>query len=176
MRTNIRRRKPNFIAISLFIGILGAVLIGLLDANPAYARGAIQATSDNGRLDIRFVSAATNDPGKRIDPGQNIHVGQCTAIINKKSIDFRIYNGYPGYECTLTVKLKNMSKQAVRLQRIEIQTPNSLLLTPPVLPTGFVLNPNKEVTLSFRLRIQQTAKENERYRFNTKLIMEAFQN
>jgi hypothetical protein len=173
MKRNIRHGKPNFFAIALFIGILAVVLIGFLDTNPAYASGLIRVSS-NESLYIQFISASTNDSGKRIDPGQNIHVGQCTAIINKKSIDFRIYNGYPGYECTLTVKLKNMSKQAVRLQRLEINAPNSLLFTPPVLPAGFVLNPNKEVTLSFRLRIQQIAKENERYRFTTKLIMEAF--
>ena len=173
METNTRPGKTRFLAIVLFIG---AVLIGLLDAVPAYASGAIQVTSDNEPLDIRFISAATNDPGTRIDPGQNTHVGRCNAILTEKSIDLQIYSGYPGYECTLTVKLKNMGKQAVRLQGLEINTPNSLLLTPLVLPAGFILNPNKEVTLSFRLRIQQTAMENERYRFTTKLIMEAFQN
>lgn len=173
MKTNLRHRKSRFFTLALFLGISAIFIFIFLNANPAYASGSIWVSSYYEALDIRFVSATTNDSGIGNDPGQNQHVGQCTALLNKKSITFKIYSGYPGYECTLSVNLKNMSNQPIRLRRMQINTPQSLTIFPPVFPAGFILKPDEEVSLNFRVRIQQTAKENERYNFTVKLIMEA---
>lgn len=158
---------------TLFIGLIAVFLAGSLNIDPAYASGSLKISTYQEALDIRFVSAETNDPGIRSDPGQSKHVGRCTATASGKTITVRIYVAYPGYECVLNTKIKNMSKQAVRFRRLEFKSSSALLLTPPVLPPGFILQPNQEVSLSIRVQIKPTAEENEQYKFTVRLIMEA---
>jgi hypothetical protein len=173
MKISTHIGRPPFIITALFIGLTAAFLVGSLNINPAYASGSLKISTHQEALDIRFVSAETNDPGISRDPGQSKHVGRCTATASGKTITFKVYGGYPGYECVLSTKLKNMSKQAVRFRRLEFRTSSALLLTPPVLPPGFILQPKQEVTLSIRLQIKPTAEENSQYKFTARLIMEA---
>jgi hypothetical protein len=174
METNTPHRRSPYIAIALLIGILATLLIGFLDANPAYASGLIKVSSYNERLDIQFVSASTNDQGTTIDPGQDVHVGQCTAELHNRYINFRVYRGYPDYQCTLSVRLKNLGEQTVRIQSVTARIPEELILTQPALPAGFLLQPEEEVTLDFILQVRQNAEENAKYRFSIQLIFEDF--
>ena len=174
METNTPHRRSPFIAIALLIGILATILIGFLNANPAYASGLIKVSSYNKRLDIQFVSVSTNDQGTTIDPGQDVHVGQCTAALHGNSVDLRVYHGYPDYQCTLKVRLKNLGEKPVRLQRVTTKIPEELVVAQPDLPEGLLLQPEEELTLEFVLRIHQNSEENAKYRFSIQLIFEDF--
>ena len=109
-----------------------------------------------------------------IDPGQDFHVGQCTARLDDKRVELSVYNGYPGYQCTLSVRLKNLSEQTVRLQRVETSIPEELVITQPDLPGDLVLQPQEEVSLEYVLELHQNVEENEKYRFSIHLIFEDF--
>lgn len=171
METNKPRRISPIITAFLSMGMVTLFIIVFFNANSAYASGLVRVSS-NKFLDIKFTSASTNDPGTGIDPGQAVHVGQCTAMLDEKRVDFTVYNGYPSYQCTLSVRLKNMSEQTVRLQRVAPDIPDELVVAQPDLPDGLVLQPEEEVTLEFVLRIQQNAAENAKYRFSIQLIFE----
>jgi len=173
METNVPHRKPRIIVMALSIGILATLLFVFLNANLAYASGLVRVSS-NESLDIQFISASTNDSGTGIDPGQAVHVGQCTAVLGEKRVDFGVYNGYPNYQCTLSVRLKNLSEQTVRLQRVEADIPDELMIIQPDLSGGLILQPDEEVALEFVLQIHQNAEENAKYRFSVQLVFEEF--
>jgi hypothetical protein len=130
--------------------------------------------SSNEFLDIKFISARTDDQGTSLDPGQSVHIGQCTAAITDKRVEFRVYNGYPAYRCTLSIGLKNLSEKTVRLQRVETMIPKELVITQPDLTGDLILQPQEEGSLDFILALDQNAEENEKYRFSVRLIFEDF--
>jgi len=174
MDTNTHNRKLIFIAVALFIGIVATFLIVFPKANPAYASGLIRVSSSEGS-DIQFISANTaDDLGTSIDPGKDVDVGQCTASLNDKEIDFKINNGYPNYYCTLSVRLKNLSTQTVRLQNVVVNAPEELVIFQPGLPGEPSLQPGEEVALEFVIRIHQNSEEFEQYHFSIQLIFEEF--
>lgn len=168
----MRHRKPRFFTLALFLGASAIFILIFLNANPAYAIGSIKITTYNDLLDIKFVSASTDDPGTGIDPGQDVHVGQCTARLNGKRVNLKVYNSYPDYQCTLSVRLKNLSKQTVRLQRVETKIPEEIVIARPTLPAELVLKPEEETAIEFILRINQNVEENTKYRFSIQLIFE----
>lgn len=173
MEANTRQVKTHLVFSVVIIGIVAIFLIVFLNAKPAYARGSIKISSNNEMLDIKFVSVSTNDQETGIDPGKDVHVGQCTASIQENAVDFSIYNGYPGYHCTLSASFKNMSDQAIRLERLAVNIPEELVITQPELPAELFLQPGEEVTLDFNLQVRQNAEEWAKYRFSIELIFEA---
>jgi hypothetical protein len=173
MIKNIRHEKQWIVFITVFIGIIAIFLIGFVYTKPAYARGSIKISSNNEMLDIKFVSASTNDPDTNIDPGQTQHIGQCTATLQDNLVDFKVFNGYPGYQCTLSASFKNMTDQVIHLQRVAANFPEELAISQPNLPSGLLLQPGDEVTLSFNLQIRENAGERAKYQFSIELIFEA---
>jgi hypothetical protein len=152
------------------MGIVTLYLIIFLNANPAYASGLIEVSSSKEKLELKFVSVSTDDPETTIDPGQVMHVGQCTAALDDRSVDLRIYNGYPDYQCTLSVRLINLSEKPVRLQRVATNVPDELVIAQPDLPGGLLLQPGDEVDMEFAIRIHRNSEENAKYRFSIQLI------
>jgi hypothetical protein len=173
MKKNILHEKTRIALVAIFIGIVAIFLLGFIYAKPAYARGSVKVYSINEMLDIKFVSASTNDPDKNIDPGQNQHVGQCTATLHDNLVDFKFFNGYPGYQCTLSASFKNMSDQAIRLQRVAATVPEELFISQPDLPSGLLLQPGEGASMDIDLEICQNAEEWAKYQFSIELIFEA---
>ncbi len=172
METNLRHRKPRFFTLALFLGIAAIFIPIVLNAGPAYARGQLKVGSPQP-LDIQFVSSSTDDQGRSIDPGLDVDVGECTASLDEKRVEVNIYNGYPNYRCTFVVRLKNLSEQAVQLQRVKTKVPETLIITQPDFTDGFTLQPEAEATLEFPLRIHPDSEENAKYRFSIELIFES---
>jgi len=172
METNKPRRISPIITAFLSMGMATIFIIIFFNANPAYASGLIRVSSYNERLDIKFVSVSTNDQGTTVDPGQDVNVGQCTAALHGNSVDLKVYHGYPDYQCTLKVRLKNLGEKPVRLQRVTTKIPEELVVAQPDLPEGLLLQPEEELTLEFVLRIHQNSEENAKYRFSIQLIFE----
>jgi hypothetical protein len=169
METNRPRRIPPIVPASLFMGIVTVFLLLILNANPAYASGLLKVSS-NRSLDIQFVSSNTNDEGSSHDPGMDVDIGQCNAILDEKRVEFRIINGYPSYKCTIKVRLKNLSEQTIRLQQVKAKIPMELIITQPDLSGGLFLETEEEVSLEFILRVSQNSEENAKYRFSIQLI------
>jgi len=173
VKANTRQVKTYLVFSAVIIGIVATFLIGFIYAKPAYARGSIKISSNNEMLDIKFVSASTNDPDKNIDPGQNQHVGQCTATLHDNLVDFKVFNGYPGYQCTLSASFKNMSDQAIRLQRVAVTVPEELFISQPDLPVGLLLQPGEGASMDIDLEIRQNAGEMTKYQFSIDIIFVA---
>ena len=87
---------------------------------------------------------------------------------------FNVYHGYPGYQCTLSLRLQNQGKKAVRLQSIAAELPEGIILTPLDPTAKQVLKPGEKATLMFSLRIQSNAAENTMYPIDIQLIFEDF--
>lgn len=168
-----RQRKISYLVLPLLLGIAAAFLIGSLNARPAFASGLARISSSEG-LEIRFISAGTNDPGASIDPGQKQHVGQCTATFAEKSVKFEVYSAYPGYQCTLSTSLKNLSGKSVRFQQAVVNPAAGLAISQPGLAAGQILQPEEALVLEFDLQVQQDSIENNKHDFSIQLFFEDF--
>lgn len=171
MDTTIHHRKLPLTTIAIFIGILAVGIIIFIKTEPASASGQL-VLSQNENDNVQIISANSDDAKSRIDPGQDMNIGQCSARIIDNRITLKLYNSYPGYQCSLNIVLKNLGSKAVRLRQLAYVLPAELNLIKPDLSSGMVLAVQEETTLAFVLQVHQNAAENAKYRFSIDLIID----
>jgi hypothetical protein len=160
-----------FILVTLLLAIAVAFSTGFLKVTPAYASGSIQVSASEYQA-VQIISASTDDPGKRRDPGQDRHVGRCTTALRNHGVTFNIYHGYPDYQCTLSLEMQNQGKKAVQLQNVVADLPEGILLMPLDPTAKPVLKPGEKATLRLWLRILPIAAENVTYPIVIQMVFE----
>lgn len=151
------------LALTALLGLALAFATGFLHAPAAYAQGTAAITADE-ELPVVFRAAASDDPGRTPDPGSGEHIGRCTArLLDRRAVSIRLYNGYPGYRCTITLQLENRGAQAVRLRDIRYKAPDGLLLHGPQADGQTVLAPGQSLEQVFVLAVTAAARESARY-------------
>ena len=98
----------------LYIGIiftctlllaLAAGLFVFSSSQTAFAQGATEILTTDSALKVVFTGVSTNDPAGSPDPGQTIDTGRCQARLDGAgALSLTLYNGYPGYTCTLRAR------------------------------------------------------------------------
>lgn len=173
----IRERKRFFTALGSTLFVLGLIatgfLSGFLKITPVYAKGTTEIVVPTGDPKIVFTSTSSSDPGRKADMGLDQHIGRCTASLHKGVVHFTILNGYPGYQCTLTIGLANKGESKAMLQNVEIEAPPAMLVYAINKSTRFILQPGEEIAENFMLQITPQAKENMEYPVSIQLVFMA---
>jgi hypothetical protein len=172
-----QQRRQFIVALGVILITLVLIATGLLSGflkiTPAYAKGTTEIVNPTGDPQIVFTSTSTSDPGRQADFGLDQHVGRCTVNLHKGLVNFTILNGYPGYQCTLSISLSNKGKSAAVLQDVEVETVPALQVYAINISTGAVLQPGEEVTGDFMLQIMPQAKENMGYPVSIHMVFMA---
>jgi hypothetical protein len=145
------RLTSGFIAL-----MLGALLLTMNDAEGLTTQQA----------NVQFVSASTNDPPGKKDPGYTKDVAECrAALINTDKVAITISNGYPSYTCTFTVTARNTGRLSIKLQPLEIIAPDVLTVLDLSGHPGILLEGGKSDVETFSVHVEQRARQGAEYTF-----------
>ncbi|MEA2089992.1 MAG: hypothetical protein U9O89_04455 [Thermoproteota archaeon] len=87
----------------------------------------INGTVETGEIDLTIIEAVDDDDD--IDPGKNKDVAQTTITIDPEDPEkaiITIINAYPSYEVTWNITIKNTGTIPVKLQQINVTTPECI--------------------------------------------------
>jgi hypothetical protein len=146
--------------------LLLILLLGMQAGASLYARGTAQIVSSPNAPRLAFVNASTNDPGRRVDPGGDMHLGSCRARLKGgRSLSATLYGGYPGYSCTIHATIVNRGSAPAYLFDLVMDAPPALSISVPAYAAGLALLPGERLEQEIVVRVKSAALENERYTF-----------
>jgi hypothetical protein len=132
----------------------------------AFASGSAQIETSDPALKVVYYQASTNDPLLSLDPGQEKDVARCSVrLVEETALVIKIYSGYPGYHCTLSVLLENHGQQVARLDQLFIDAPFELAVSGPQDTAGLTLAPGGRLAQNYYLFVKTQALEGANYRF-----------
>jgi hypothetical protein len=144
--------------------ILLFLLSGCQSPPQAFAQGSAEIILADPEMLVVFTTADTNDSDVSIDPGMEQNVASCKAQVNQgTSVVWSIYNGYPGYSCTLRLVVQNRGENPVRMDDLEIETPGELIVTAPGFSQQDVLLAGGIAEYSFTLSVLPHAEQGMAY-------------
>ena len=138
--------------------VVFGIMSGTLSIKTVFAKGSVEIEAANPEIKVIFSQAITDDPPRTLDPGLEEDVADCRARVKAgNSLSLSILNGYPGYACTLQTTLENRGQAVVRLNRMEFEVPNGLVIQGPESPEELVLSPGQREQQEFILRVTEAA-------------------
>ena len=154
--------RPDLILGIYLAAVISLILIGFLNGTlsikTVFAKGSVEIVAANPEIKVSILQANTDDPLRTLDPGLEEDVADCRARVKAgNSLSLSILNGYPGYACTLQTTLENRGQEVVRLNRMEFEVPNGLVIQGPESPEELVLSPGQREQQEFILRVTEAA-------------------
>ena len=158
-----RRTQRTYLIMAIAVIFVLAFGLGIalraLQARPVFASGSVALVQDP-ESQLVFLAISSDDPLFARDPGEELDVGRCTVGVSEgTALSITIYNGYPGYTCTVQTTIGNQGESAVQLQTVDVDVPPGLAVSTPEYPEGLTLEPSGQVVQRFILRIGPEAAE-----------------
>ena len=174
----IARGISKVLGASVFTLLLAVGGLALNDMNISLAHGS------KPKLDVRYISAFTNDDGhvdssskdphdNGIDPGYTKRVATCVAqVISSDKVRVTISNGYPSYSCTIWSRIQNVGNKSLKYQTPTVISPSALTVTSLILSGCKVLKPSEKIYQRTVVHVEQSANQNGSYQFVIKARFE----
>jgi hypothetical protein len=128
----------------------------------------IDGTIEAGEVNLRVLSASSDDPPGAIDPGKDKDVGSTTVQIDPlddQRIIVTVTNAYPCYEVYVHFTVRNNGTIPVKLQGIIITAPVPYITVEGWNSIGEQIDPGENRNNTIYIHVEQEAEELETYTF-----------
>lgn len=160
----MRKRWLITLAVVACMGLAGLALAWWTDAL------ALNGTVQTGEVNVKFTAASTNDEGNSIDPDQDRNVASKEAqIVDDKTVQFTITNGYPGYKAEGYATILNAGTIPVKVTAVNVNKPLEVDVAVSGIAVGDVINPGDSVEITTDQTVTQAAEELSKYTYTVSL-------